>query len=543
MNIKQLRGTVDDLFTKRSTLVTRWQEIAENFYPERADFTYTTTIGNHFAENLMSSYPIQCRRDLGDQIGMMLRPSSKEWFHVSPKDTARENNEAKRWLEMAGMIQRRAMYDRVSRFSRAVKEADHDFAAFGQTVISCRLNKNRDALLYRTWHLRDVVWMENMEGDIGLVARKWKPYLRDLMAIFGNKNHHDVSTEAEKTPYAECDCYHIICEADMYDGEGKTKAGQMPYWSIYYDVKHDHILEAVPTWNKEYIVPRWQTVSGSQYAYSPATIVALPDARLLQSMTYTLLEAGEKATNPPMIATVDAVRSDIAIYPSGITWVSEEYDERLGEALRPINQDYRNLPIGLEMQQDARGMLMRAFFLHKLTLPERAPEMTAYEIGQRVQEYIRGAIPIFEPMEMDYNGQLCELTFEILMRNGAFGSPYDMPESLQGADIDFRFESPLHDLIEQQKGQKFMEMTGIISQAAALDQSVLALPDINVSVRDVLNGIQIPAAWVRNETTVEQMQDAHQAAQEAASLLAGLEQGGKGVASLAKAEKDLSQAM
>lgn len=536
MNIKQLYSTVEDLFKKRSTLITRWQEIAENFYPERADFTVTRTLGDQFADNIMSSYPIQCRRDLGDQIGMMLRPTAKDWAHMVVTDLGRENNESKRWLENASGIQRRAMYDRVTRFNRATKEADHDFAAFGQAVISVRLNAARDALLYRCWHLRDVVWMEGPEGDISLVARKWKPYLKDLMALFGSKNHKDVATESASKPYEEIECYHIICDAQMYDGETKGK----PYWSIYYDLKHDHVIEAVPVWNKEYVIPRWQTVSGSQYAFSPATIVALPDARLIQAMTYTLLEAGEKATNPPMIATKDAVKSDISIFAGGITWIDMDYDERLGAALRPIDQDYRQLPIGLDMAQDVRQMLKQAFFLHKLTMPQDGVAKTAFEVGQMVQEYIRGAMPIFEPMEMDYNGQICEATFDLLYRSGAFGSPFDMPESLQGADIQFRFESPLHDAIEQQKGQKFMEMKELIAQAAELDQNALALPDMNVAIRDVLSGIKVPANWVRDEVTVKQVQEATAAAQEDQAMLAGLEQGGKGVASLAKANKDLA---
>lgn len=542
MHIKQLRSVIEDLFTKRSSLITRWQEIADNFYPERADFTLRRDIGDKFADHLMTSYPIQCRRELGDQIGMMLRPTNKEWAHMVVTDKGRENNESNRWLEHATGVQKRAMYDRKTMFTRATKEGDHDFAAFGQTCLSVRLNRAGDALLYRCWHLRDVVWMEGEEGDICIIARKWKPYLKDLRAIFGSKNHPDVATEAEKQPFGEIECYHIICEISMYDGDGKTKPGQMPYWSIYYDVKHDHVLEAIPVWNKEYCIPRWQTVSGSQYSFSPATIVALPDARLIQSMTYTLLEAGEKATNPPMIATKDAVKSDIDIYPGGVTWVDMDYDERLGEALRPINQDYRQLPIGLDMQQDARVMLSQAFFLNKLNMPERAPEMTAYEVGQRIQEYIRGALPIFEPMEPEYNGQLSELTFDILMRNGAFGSPHDMPESLRGADIQFRFESPLHDAIEQQKGQKFLEMKGLILEAAQLDQGAMALPDINISIRDVLTGIQVPANWVRNEVGVKEIQAAQAAAQQTAELLGSLEQGGKAAASLGKANKDFTEA-
>jgi hypothetical protein len=48
---------------------------------------------------------------------------------------------------------------------------------------------------------------------------------------------------------------------------------------------------------------------GLAYAYSPATVVALPDARLLQQMTLTLLEAGQKAVDPPLKATSEAIRA------------------------------------------------------------------------------------------------------------------------------------------------------------------------------------------------------------------------------------------
>lgn len=514
------------------------QEIAENFYPERADFTVRREVGDEFAGNLMSSFPVLCRRDLGDQIGTMLRPTAKNWFHMAPTDSQREDNDAKRWLEWASGVQRRAMYDRKTMFSRATKEGDHDFAAFGQAVLSVRLNKNVDALLYRCWHLRDVVWLENEDGEICLIARKWKPYAKDLKRLFGSKNYPSLEQEANQAPFGEIDCYHIIVEADLYNGNAQGK----PYWSIYYDVKHDHILEAIPVFNKEYVIPRWQTVSGSQYAYSPATIAALPDARLIQAMTYTLLEAGEKAVSPPMVATQDAVKSDVSIYAGGITWVDMEYDEKLGEALRPLTQDFRGIPLGIDMQRDGRQLISQAFFLNKLTLPQRGPEMTAYEVGQRIEEYIRGAMPIFEPMEMEYNGALCEATFDLLLRSGAYGDPRMMPRSLQGADIQFRFESPLHDAIEQQKGQKFLEMQSLIAQAVQMDQSALALPDSKTALRDALNGIGVPARWINSETTVKQIEQAQKAAQESQQTLAAMEQGSVITSNLAKAQRDMGAA-
>jgi hypothetical protein len=65
-------------------------------------------------------------------------------------------------------------------------------------------------------------------------------------------------------------------------------------------------------------------------------------------MTYTLLEAGEKVTNPPLVVTQDVVRSDVAMYAGGLVWVDRDYDERLGDAVRPLNIDARGIPVVID---------------------------------------------------------------------------------------------------------------------------------------------------------------------------------------------------
>lgn len=521
MHIKQLKETASELFSKRTQYIMLLQELAENFYPQRADFTLKREPGEDFAEHLMDSYPLQTQRELSDQIGMMLRPTEKEWFKIVPEDEERESIEAKRWLEWATNRQRRAMYHRSAQFDRAVKEADRDFATFGQSVISIQLNKNRNGLLYRNWHLRDMAWQENEEGKIGFKVRKWEYTNLELSRIFPGRCHEKVMQNLDRKPFEKVKGYHIVCDSEMYDYDAKGK----PFCSIYYDCDNDHIIEQMGVYNDEYVIPRWQTVAGSQYAYSPAAITALPDARLIQAMTYTLLEAGEKAVNPPLVATQDAIRSDVNLFAGGITWVDKEYDNRLGAALAPLNQDYRQLPLGLEMSQEIRAKIHSAFFLNKLTMPQRGPEMTAYEVGQRVQEYIRGALPIFQPMEAEYNGGICEKTFDIMMRANAFGAIQDIPPALRGQDVQFKFESPLHDAIEEQKGQKFIEGQQLLAEAAAMDQSVIHIIDSKKALRDVLSGIGTPAEWIRSEDETNRLeaQQAEQAA--AAQALAQLEQG------------------
>lgn len=540
MDIKQLRELVDKLFTERSGFMSLCQEIGENFYPERAQFTMRKDLGDEFAGSLMTSYPLLCRRELGDQIGMMLRPTNKPWFSAGVVDDSRLDNDAKRWLQWATGVQRRAMYDHVSLFTKATKQCDHDFAAFGNGPISVRLNQARTALLYRAWHIKDVVWTEDDEGNINLVALKWRPRLYDLIKRFGDKTHPTLRDKSSRDPLQEACVYHIVCAQDMYDGAKPRK--DVPYWSLHYDVDHDHLMEAVQQYNREYIIPRWQTVSGSQYALSPATMIALPDARLIQAMTYTLLEAGEKAVNPPLVAKHDVVRNDVDLRAGSITWVDTEYDERLGEVIRPLQGDSRQIPLGIDMQRDSRAMIMQAFYLNKLTLPQRAPEMTAYEVGQRVQEYIRGALPLFEPMEASYNGQLCDVTFDLLMRSGAFGSLDSIPQSLSNADIHFTFISPLHDAIEQQKGQKWMEAKALVADAMTIDQSAIAMLDAKTALRDTLEGIGTPAKWMRSEATVQQIEEAQQAAQKNQQALAAMQQASEVAANVGAASRDMAQA-
>lgn len=542
MDIKELHKLGLGLFNKRSQLMSLCQEIAENFYVERADFTSGRMLADDFAAHLTTSSPIIVRRDLGNSFGSMLRPSNKDWFHMVVSDFKQHtDHEARQWLEWATNVQKRAMYDRDTQFIRAVKEGDHDFAAFGQTVLSVELGRDRSTLLYRCWHLRDVAWTENEQGKIGTVVRRWKPTAADVRRLFPKTPeragyHETVNQLYAQDPLKEIEVWHFVVEADFYNGPNPRR---LPFISIFYDVTHEHVMEEMPIYGRFYVIPRWATVAGSQYAFSPAAIAGLPEARLIQAMAYTLLEAGEKMTNPPMIAVREALRSDVAIYAGGITYADAQYDERLGEVLRPLTQDKSGMPLGMEMQERSTEILKEAFYINKLTmaLPADGREMTAYEAGQRVQEYIRHAIPLFEPMEIDYNGALCEETFGLMLRSFAFGDPRNMPRSIRGKSVEFRFESPLHDAIERQKGNKFLESQQLIAQAVTLDKSAVAIQDTKKALRDALTGIGAPAIWMRSESEVEKYeQDQAQMAQ-AQSVLQGMQQGADVAATLAQAGK------
>ena len=525
----------DRLFSKKLVLDSRNQDIAEHFYLERADFTVSRTLGTMWGEGNATGYPALVHRDLSNSIGSMLRPKGKQWMHIRAAREENEDHDGKKWLEAATGLQRRAMEDRKALFSRATSEGDKDFAAFGNAVISTEVNRRDTSLLYRCWHLRDCAWMHDSYGQMGELHRNWKPTVSELCEYFPGKVDPRTEEMKDRDPHALARVRHVVIRTDAYTGKYRQ-----PWVSMFIDCEHHHILEERGSWTQIYTVPAWATVSGSQYGYSPAVTIALPDARLIQAMTLSLLSAGERAADPPMIGVQDALRSDLNLAPGGFTAVDRDYDERLGEVLRPLNQDTSGLRFGMEMLDRTGGMLRSAFFLNVLSMPPvGGPDMTAYEFGQRIQENIRQLLPLFGPMEDNYNGMVCEITFDTLMHENAFGPPESIPESIRGGDVQFVFESPLSQMVERQKGQTFIETKSMLAQAVDVDPGVMEIVDFKTALRDVLSGIGTPEKWLRSPDDVAKADAKAAQAENAQQVLATMQQGADVAATLGQASQTL----
>ena len=491
-----------ELFGKRDSLLSLWQTLAENFYPERAEFTSTRTLGAEFGAELMSSHPVRARRELGDSISALLRPTTKDWFFVRTEgDWDSVPLDARAWLEKAQNIQRRSLAHRGSMFVQAVKDADHDFVTFGQAVLQRSKNSDGSGLLFRCWHLKDVAWCDDVNGAVNTVYRKWNATIADVVGTFGAKAHARVHEKMEKSRYDKMEIWHCVRPT------GKVGKGEKPFESVYIDPANDHMMESVGMPDLGYVIPRWRKLNGTAYAISPATMTALPDARLLQAMVAVLLEAGEKAVNPPTVANKNVFGGAFSIYAGGTTW-ADMSDGRIQDHYGLLPIDKSGIPLGRDMAADLINQIDDSMYLSKLRLPPPpSGGRTAYEVSKITEENIRQVLPLFEPMEMEYNAPLMEGTFDALLSMGAFGPLIEIPKSLEGASVQFTFESPLQGAIEAIKRQTLSEAVGVVAEAQQVDSRSKYLVDMTVAARDVLNGIATPAAWIRSDTQVKELAD------------------------------------
>lgn len=543
--VRELIEQGDQLFSKRQSFMSLCQHTAEHFYPERADFTTDFTLGQEFADHLMTGRPVLARRDLANSFSAMLRPRGKQWFKIrTSNERINEDASARKWLDWATGVMARAMFAKDTQFVRATKEGDNDFAAFGQCVIEVTPNDELNGLLYRTWHLRDVAWCENARLQIDTVHRNWKLEAVHLAKLFPKTAHKEVHKAAEKDPYRRIKCRHIVIPSDQYDYKDEKKPRRkLPFVSIYVDCENEVILEETPLARLRYVIPRWVTVSGSQYAYSPAAIVALPDARLIQRMTLTLLEAGEKIVDPPTYGVEGAIPGGLNLFAGGHTHIDAEHAEMMGgEPLRQFQIDPKGFQWGVDREEKVHQLIQEAFFLNAIQVPALEGDMTATEYRGRYEEYLRRALPLFEPMEVEYNGQLCEQSFEELLSLNAFGSPANMPPILSQQEIRFEFESPLQQANERAKAQAFVDAGNMLRQAVELDPSLRHDIDLSKAFREALPGAGAPADWVVDEEVAQQNKAMDAKKAQMAEVMGAVQQGAAAGVDVGKAMKDLSAA-
>lgn len=534
----------DALFTKRAQVDSLWQELADHFFPERAYFTRTYVEGDDYASWLFDSTPVMFRRDLGNNLSSILRPPSSIWFKVrTGVQSVDEKTVNREWLDSATSILRRHYYMPISGTVKAMKECDHDFVTFGNGAISC-MAKPEGYLSTRNHHLRDVVWMENDDGTIDHVQRRRKITGRNILKKWPNALPGDVKAAIEQDPTSEYKCRHICVPAEEYfdDMNSKRAKKRQPFISIWVLVdKGCHVLEETPLQQNCYVIPRWHTMSDSQYAVSPAAVVALPDARMLQDMKRTLIEAAEKSVDPPVVATEDAVQGGVNLYAGGITWLDADYDERLGAGLRALELG-KNPALGIDIIQDIRATLADGWFINKLNLPASG-DMTAYEAQQRVKEYVRAAMPIFEPFGSSYSSPVLDLQFSLLMKMGVFGAPNEIPEDLQGREIEFQFDTPLQEAEGRSKVIAFGEVTQIVGTAARIDPASAKNVDAVKAMRDAVEGTGAPADWLIDADSLEEADDTQNGGidlEGAAQVLPLVKEGGAAAKNVAEAVKAIA---
>jgi hypothetical protein len=517
--VAELCSISEKLFDDKRVWDQLCQDLAENYYPLRADFTTTGSwASGAFASSIMDSTPVNSREELGNAIGSMLRQG--EWFKMGTGDEDRDSIvENARSLDRGTKLLRGIIRDPRCNFQPATKEADHDYVTFGAPVLSVEENLTRDFTRVRAWHPGDCAWERDDDGEVNVMHRKFIMTARNAKALhdsgkWNGELHDSIVKACEREPNKAFKFLSIVMPVDgLYGWDAKTMRtfGKNKYVSIYIDVENKVVVHERGEPMFPYIVPRWVQLGRYPWGFSPASMNAISDSRYLQTLAMIILEQGEKALDPPMVGSAEIFTRDVNLYSGGFTYVDLPSGAKLGDMMTTV-QTSEGLQAGLELKADARALIVQSFLLNKLFLPQAGGDMRELEVAVRTEEFRRSALPFFNPIETDYHPRLLGKVFERAVLIGQIDGGM-FPADLADQDVRFTFNSPLNEAEGKLMVEKYNIVVSTVATGAQIDQTVPSILNIRKATEDAIKGLADPT-WLY--TGKEKKTKDAEAAQEAA---------------------------
>lgn len=255
-----------------------------------------------------------------------------------------------------------------------------------------------------------------------------------------------------------------------------------------------------------YVVPRFLKATGEVMGRSPA-MVALPDVKMLNLMSKTIIQAAQKLIDPPLLVPDDGFLLPVRTQPGGLNF----FRSGTRDTITPLNTG-ANIPIGLNMEEQRRTAIRSAFYVDQL-LTGGSPNMTATEVVQRQEERMRVIGPVLGRLMNEMLRPMIDRVFALMLRADMLAPP---PEILQGLDVDVEYVSPL---ARAQKSSSLNSTMKALEILLPLAQALPVADHINADglVNHIMDSLGVPKKVVKPQSEVDAGRE-EQAAQQQAMM-------------------------
>ena len=488
---KEIVDRYSKLKVLRGTWESHWQEIGDYVLPRRADVTKKQARGSKRTELVYDSTAIHAAELLASSLHGMLTNAASPWFSLQFKDPLLDADDAvNEWLEEC-THQMYMAFNR-SNFQQEVHELYLDLIAFGT---GCMFVERSDVepLRFSTRHISEIFIQENEKGVVDTVIRKFKMSARAAFNMFGAATQ-EIEKLNRDAPYDELEFLHCVMPRDERDPR-KIDDVNKPFSSIYVTIDGKMLGEG--GFNEfPYVVPRFTKSSVEMYGRSPS-MTCLPDIKMLNKMSETMIRAAQKTIDPPLLVPDDGFIMPIKTIPGGLNF----YRSGSRDRIEPL-QIGANIPFGLEYENQRREAIRQAYFVDQLLMAQNVT-MTATEVLQRNEEKMRLLAPVLGRLQSEMLRPLIDRTFSILLRDERLPAP---PPMLQGMEIDIEYVSPLARAQRQGDVNAMMRALEIImpmSQMAPMMDYV----DTDKLVKHLAEILGVPSKVIRSDGEVEELRN------------------------------------
>ncbi len=483
-----------------------WQECADVILPRKSDIVTSNPMpGEKKTQKVFDSTAIEANELFASSLHGMLVSYTSPWFRIeSQDDDVNDNPAANEWFQDVTTKMHAAIHNPTAGFTAALDEVFLDIGCFGTGVLE--VEEGKTALLhFDSSPIEEEYLSENSDGMIDTSVKLFSWSARKISQKFPDADlPRDIRESLDKNPDKEYEILYAVLPRAEYDPSKKDKKNK-PFAAIYVDRKTKIILEEGGFDEFPKMPARWRKLSREVYGRGPG-MTALPDINMLNAMEKSLILAAEMILNPPLDVPHKGYVGKIRAYAGGVN-----YRKTLGNERIEVINTVGNYPIAEEKAQQKRDAIRRIFFNDQLQLAQ-GPDMTAFEVAQRVNEKLRLMSPMLGRIQSELMGPMLDRVFFIMLRNKAFKKP---PAELRGNITRIRYLSQLAQAQAATEVDAIVRTLGVVVDMAGIDQGVLDNFDLNEAALTVARVYGYPADALRGEEAIEKLRGDRQAQQEA----------------------------
>jgi hypothetical protein len=530
--------TTDELFKRfdrlkrdRGVWESHWQEIAERVLPKSAEFTGEGTPGDKRTAKLYDATAVLALERFASAVEGLLTPRGARWHTLRPTHPAlAKDDDVRLYFDQVEDILFQLRYAPTANFASQMHEGYMSLGAFGTGALFLDEAPVR-GFRYRNIHLADIFLAQDEQGKIDTVYRQFEVTARQAMRMFADADlSADMMKTANEDPDKRVKLLHIVMPRTDRDPALRDRKN-LAWASYYFEIKTKHLIEEGGFDELPYIMSRYVTGPRETYGRSPAMSV-LPEIKMINEMSKTVIRAGQKIVDPPLLIADDGVVFPVNTTPGGTTFA--RLDGRSQPPVQPLHTGAR-VDIGFEMMEQRRKQINDAFLVTLFQILVESPTMTATEVLQRAQE--KGALlaPTMGRQQSETLGPLINRELNILAEQGELPPQPEILLEAEG-EYDIEYVSPLSRAMKAEEGIGILRTLEMVQPLAAVDPSVMDNFDFDAITRILAETNGAPQKILRRQEDIDakrQSDQQRQALAAATQAAPGLADAAESVANIA----------
>lgn len=363
--------------------------------------------------------------ELSCALHSYLTNPAERWFELQLEGVPSEDlsPDELEWLEHATETIYAQYRSPQSNLNSSLHEGYLDIGSFGTNCLYQAWDMDLRGIVFSAEPMAHCYFLENASGHVDTVYRKKSWTIRQVAQEFGEMLPPKLMEIAKKDWDKYVEVMH--CVYPRTDQSAGMTPTTMRFGSLWMCLTTGERLYEGGYEGLPYHVARWTKLAGECYGRGPAR-KCLPDIKMLNAMEKTIIKAGQKQVDPPLVLTNEGWMLPIKTAPGSLI-----YKENEDSQITPL-ETKGNLPWGEEKAEQKREFIRKCFYNDWIRRQKKTREQSATEINDDRDEMLTLFAPILGRLTTELHGPMIARSYSLLNSRGLIANA---PESMTGRKL------------------------------------------------------------------------------------------------------------